>query len=187
MSVRPASAITSASPIFWQVMPTAPASTCRLAKKGSLCVLMCGRSFTSAVSACACARAMLASARSRSIRTAGVSISSMAFGRVFISIPYRQARVVDLEHVHALLNAPEILKALRAARLGGRCGDHVDDGKQGEARRGGLVDIAVLERLEMDDRLGGPGERGVGRGDCNGRRAILLGDLHRLDDRAREA
>ena len=44
MSSMPASAITSASPSFWQVMPTAPSSTCRRANSGILWVLMCGRS-----------------------------------------------------------------------------------------------------------------------------------------------
>ena len=45
----PASAITSASPIFWQVMPSAPAATCILAMVG-LWVLMCGRLATPAAS-----------------------------------------------------------------------------------------------------------------------------------------
>ena len=41
----PASAITSASPSFCTVMPTAPSSMARLAKRGSLWVLIWGRSF----------------------------------------------------------------------------------------------------------------------------------------------
>ena len=72
MSSSPASDITSASPIFWQVMPAAPASRCILAMSGILCVLMCGRFATPAASQAACTRAMLRSTRSRSITTAGV-------------------------------------------------------------------------------------------------------------------
>ena len=40
MSSKPASAITSASLTFWQVMPTAPASICSFAMAGILCVLI---------------------------------------------------------------------------------------------------------------------------------------------------
>jgi hypothetical protein len=72
MSSSPASDITSASPIFWQVMPAAPASRCILAMSGILCVLMWGRFATPAASQAACTRAMLRSTRSRSITTAGV-------------------------------------------------------------------------------------------------------------------
>ncbi len=43
MSRSPAASITSASPSFWQVIPTAPARSCMCAIAGSLCVLMCGR------------------------------------------------------------------------------------------------------------------------------------------------
>jgi len=38
----PASAITSASPSFWHVMPTAPAFSCMRASRGTLCVFTCG-------------------------------------------------------------------------------------------------------------------------------------------------
>ena len=44
----PPSAITSASPSFATCTPTAPASTCRRAISGSLCVFVCGRSETPA-------------------------------------------------------------------------------------------------------------------------------------------
>ena len=46
----PASAITSASPSFWQVMPLAPAAICSLASIGLLWVLICGRLATPAAS-----------------------------------------------------------------------------------------------------------------------------------------
>ena len=39
----PASAITSASPSFATCTPTAPASSCICAIRGSLCVFVCGR------------------------------------------------------------------------------------------------------------------------------------------------
>jgi hypothetical protein len=54
----PASAITSASPSFWQVMPLAPAAICILASIGLLWVLMCGRLATPAASQADCIRAM---------------------------------------------------------------------------------------------------------------------------------
>ena len=44
ISVRPASAITSASPSFCTVIPLAPSATCHLANCGSLWVLMWGLS-----------------------------------------------------------------------------------------------------------------------------------------------
>src|SRR5581483_2810026 len=72
MSSRPPSAITSASPSFWQVMPRAPAAACILARTGLLCVLMCGRLATPARSHSSCTRAMLRSTRSRSMTTQGV-------------------------------------------------------------------------------------------------------------------
>jgi hypothetical protein len=72
MSSRPAAAITSASPSFWQAMPRAPASTCMRAMIGLLCVLVCGRLATPAASQAACSRAMLRSTMARSITTAGV-------------------------------------------------------------------------------------------------------------------
>ena len=53
----PASAITSASPSFATCTPTAPASTCRCAIWGSLCVFVCGRTVTPASRAC-CGRTL---------------------------------------------------------------------------------------------------------------------------------
>jgi hypothetical protein len=67
MSSMPASAITSASPSFWQVMPLAPAAICIFASIGLLWVLMCGRLATPAASQAAWIRAMLRSTRSMSI------------------------------------------------------------------------------------------------------------------------
>src|SRR3954452_22486048 len=75
MSSMLASAITSASPIFWQVMPLAPASSCSLASIGLLWVLMCGRLATPAASQVAWIRAMLRSTRSMSITAQGVPYS----------------------------------------------------------------------------------------------------------------
>ncbi len=72
MSSMPASAITSASPIFWQVMPLAPASICSFASIGLLCVLMCGRLATPAASQAAWMRAMLRSTLSMSMTAQGV-------------------------------------------------------------------------------------------------------------------
>ena len=71
----PASAMISASPIFWQVMPLAPAATCIFAIIGLLCVLMCGRLATPAVSQASWIRAMLRSTRSMSITAQGVPYS----------------------------------------------------------------------------------------------------------------
>src|SRR3954447_1656387 len=75
MSSIPACAITSASPIFWQVMPFAPAATCICANRGLLCVLICGRFATPAVSQATWMRAMLRSTRSMSITAQGVPYS----------------------------------------------------------------------------------------------------------------
>src|SRR5882724_472782 len=75
MSSSPPSAITSASPSFWQVMPRAPAARCRAASIGLLWVLMWGRLAMPALSQAACRRRMLASTRSRSTATAGVPYS----------------------------------------------------------------------------------------------------------------
>src|SRR6266700_6127676 len=75
MSSTPVSAITSASPSFWQVMPFAPASICIFASIGDLCVLICGRLSTSAASQAAWMRAMLRSTRSMSMTAAGVPYS----------------------------------------------------------------------------------------------------------------
>src|ERR1700736_2793514 len=75
MSSMPASAITSASPIFWQVMPRAPAAICSFASIGLLWVLICGRLATPAASQAAWIRVMLRSTRSMSMTAAGVPYS----------------------------------------------------------------------------------------------------------------
>src|SRR6185437_11776455 len=75
MSSMPASAITSASPSFWQVMPFAPAAICSLASIGLLWVLICGRLATPAASQVAWMRAMLRSTRSMSMTATGVPYS----------------------------------------------------------------------------------------------------------------
>ena len=74
-SATPASAKTSTSEIFWQVMPAAPAAICMAAIAGILWVLMCGRLARPAAAIVACTRAMFASTRSRSMVTQGVSRS----------------------------------------------------------------------------------------------------------------
>ena len=53
----PWSAMASASPSFWQVMPTAPLAICSRASSGILWVLMCGRT------ASPCAGAIVLGAR----------------------------------------------------------------------------------------------------------------------------
>src|SRR5580704_6141939 len=79
MSSIPASAITSASPSFWQVMPRAPALTCACASNGLLWVLICGRLATPAASQDACTRAMLRSTLSKSMTAQGVPYSLAIF------------------------------------------------------------------------------------------------------------
>src|SRR5215813_5003922 len=92
----PASAITSASPSFWQVMPLAPAAICILASIGLLWVLMCGRLATPAAAHAAWTRAMLRSTLSISMTAQGVPYSrailaardvviGVLFLRVFLS------------------------------------------------------------------------------------------------------
>src|SRR5919202_63903 len=80
MTRMPASTMTSASPSFWHVMPRAPSSSCRLANGTNLWVLMCGRLARPCASQKSCQRRRLRSTRSRSIRTAGVSMSSSPAG-----------------------------------------------------------------------------------------------------------
>src|SRR3954464_4639593 len=75
MSSIPASAITSASPSFWQVIPLAPAATCIRASIGLLWVLICGRWATPAASQAAWMRAMLRSTLSMSMTAQGVPYS----------------------------------------------------------------------------------------------------------------
>ena len=79
MSSIPASAITSASPSFWQVMPFAPALTCIVASRGLLWVLICGRLATPAASQAAWMRAMLRSTLSMSMTAQGVPYSLAIF------------------------------------------------------------------------------------------------------------
>src|SRR6185437_7234164 len=84
----PASAITSASPSFWQVMPWAPALTCICASSGLLCVLICGRLATPAASQAACPRAILRSTLSMSMTAQGVpySLAMLAARGVVIGV-----------------------------------------------------------------------------------------------------
>ena len=74
MSSNPPLTITSASPIFWQFMPTAPASSCALAKWSVLWVLMCGRNFKPRASQWAWNLVTFPSATVSSITNVGVSM-----------------------------------------------------------------------------------------------------------------
>src|SRR6516165_3390268 len=76
MSEKPHCAMTSASPIFASVSPTAPAASCRWAISTHLWVFPWGRNLTPAWRAKAAQRAMLASSRSRSTIKDGVSSAS---------------------------------------------------------------------------------------------------------------
>src|SRR5713101_7539918 len=76
-SATPASTKTSTSPIFWQVMPIAPARIWSFPMAGILWVLMCGRLPMPCLERCACTRRILSSMMPRSIVTAGVSRSPM--------------------------------------------------------------------------------------------------------------
>src|SRR6201999_1450466 len=89
MSSMPASAITSASPSFWQVIPLAPAAICIFASLGLLWVLMWGGWATPAASQAACIRAMLRSTRSMSITAAGVPYSRAILAARDVVIRYR--------------------------------------------------------------------------------------------------
>lgn len=75
----PALAMISASPIFWQVMPLAPAATCIFASVGFLCVLMWGRLAMPASSQAFWIRAMLRSTLSMSMTAQGVPYSRAIF------------------------------------------------------------------------------------------------------------
>src|ERR1043165_6984272 len=95
MSSIPASAITSASPSFWQVMPRAPAATCIFASIGLLWVLICGRLATPAASQAAWMRAMLRSTLSMSMTAQGVPYSRAilaARGVVIDGTPIQHSR-----------------------------------------------------------------------------------------------
>src|SRR5574342_10541 len=80
-SATPASTKTSTSPIFWQVMPMAPACIWSFPMAGILWVLMCGRLPIPCLARCACTRRMLFSMMSRRTVTAGVSRSPTAVMR----------------------------------------------------------------------------------------------------------
>src|ERR1700675_2783575 len=80
-SATPASTKTSTSPIFWQVMPMAPARIWSFPIAGILWVLMCGRLPMPCLARCACTRRMLSSMMSRRTVTAGVSRSLTAVMR----------------------------------------------------------------------------------------------------------
>ncbi len=71
----PPSARASASPTLAQVMPTAPASSCRRAISTHLCVLACGRSFAGPPAAKSAMRWMLRMSFALSSTSAGVSTS----------------------------------------------------------------------------------------------------------------
>src|SRR6201999_558239 len=88
MSSMPASAITSASPSFWQVMPLAPAAICIRASIGLLWVLMWGRLATPAASQVAWMRAMLRSTRYISITATGVPYSRAILAARGVVIEY---------------------------------------------------------------------------------------------------
>src|ERR1700744_4434367 len=124
MSSMPASAITSASPSFWQVMPLAPAAICILASIGLLCVLMCGRFATPAASQVAWMRAMLRSTRSMSITATGVPYSRaiLAARGVVIGCPSCSS-LLDLFAQHFKLQPFVfcVLQFLLGARKCGRC------------------------------------------------------------------
>src|ERR1700709_1222667 len=103
MSSISASAITSASPSFWQVMPLAPASIWSFASTGLLWVLICGRLATSAASQAAWIRAMLRSTRSMSMTAAGVPYSRAilaARGVVIRLTPFQHHRHCERKRRH---------------------------------------------------------------------------------------
>src|SRR6266702_4331954 len=105
MSSMPASAITSASPSFWQVMPFAPALICMLAIIGLLWVLICGRLASPAASQAAWIRAMLRSTRSMSMTAAGVPYSRAilaARGVVMLYLSVRPVGWVERSEPHHL-------------------------------------------------------------------------------------
>src|SRR5215218_9600273 len=77
-SSMPAATNGSASLGLAQMIPRAPAATCRRAMSGLLWVLTCGRNLTWLRSMSACQSAMLRSSRSRSHRIDGVSRSPTA-------------------------------------------------------------------------------------------------------------
>ncbi len=77
-SSNPAPAKTSASPSVATVNPAAPAASWRRPNSRLLCVFACGRSATPRSRMAAAIRSILASTRSRSTTTAGVSIAARA-------------------------------------------------------------------------------------------------------------
>ena len=75
-SGTPPSTIASASDTFWQHSPTAPSAICLSPITGDLCVLACGRRRTPAFDTASAMRFRLRSNASRSMTSAGVSISA---------------------------------------------------------------------------------------------------------------
>ena len=72
----PPQASTSASATFCTQLPTAPRAICSFAMTGDLCVLACARSFTPVGASSAAMVSRLNSNASKSMTSAGVSISS---------------------------------------------------------------------------------------------------------------
>ena len=94
MSRTPAATITSASPGFAQVTPSAPASIILWAIAGIFMPFVCGRQFTPASLKLSISSAMLRSNISRSTHSAGVSSSSFARPISVIRFPHTPVVVV---------------------------------------------------------------------------------------------
>src|SRR5882724_4290247 len=134
MSSIPASAMISASPSFWQVMPLAPALTCICASSGLLWVLMCGRLATPAASQAAWIRAMLASTRSMSMTAQGV--------------PYSRA---ILEASGVVINsAPVVYPVIASQRVGAKRRPMINSAKQSISRYKERMDCFVASAPRND-------------------------------------
>src|SRR5437879_9944633 len=165
MSSIPASAITSASPSFWQVMPFAPAATCMVAMIGLLGVLICGRLATPAASQAAWMRAMLRSTRSMSITAQGVPYSRAilaARGVVMLFSLLETVGWVERSETHQSFQrlvhdgyrfAPPILRLLNLFPQNLKLQPPVFGGRQLflrlRHRRGGRVDFLAILRVEV--------------------------------------
>jgi hypothetical protein len=136
MSSMPAAAITSASPIFWQVMPLAPAATCSFASSGLLCVLMCGRLATPAASHWAWMRAML---------------GREPFGRLVDQDHFGIGHQRPADGQHLLFAAGELVAPVRAALAQARK-DFVDAVQRPVAAR--RCAGAFGDEIFLDARLG---------------------------------
>src|SRR6478672_5081065 len=142
----PASAITSASPSFWQVMPLAPASICIFASIGLLWVLMCGRLATPAASQAAWMRAMLRSTLSMSITAQGVPYSraTLAASGVVMASPCLVRAATFAESALRLFYLFAQYFQFQPAVLGGgeflMCGGH---------RSRGLVELLAIPGIEI--------------------------------------